>query len=102
MGNVSVMRPIRLLREQDEVRVHYLDNGAELTLSATADVEVIPANDDGEDAVTVEVADPTMLTLRQVGEDGEAQTLAMSPMQLAQLSRIIDSLLVFPKGITNQ
>lgn len=95
---ITDLRPVRLLRESETVKVHYLDNHAEFRLSADQPIEVLPvtANDD---ETTVEFCDPNMVAVRQIGEDGVVHTLCLSPPMAIQLARLIDAFVLFPIGL---
>lgn len=84
------LRPVKLLRANETIKVHYLDVREELALDVSRPVEVLPptANDD---ETSVEVLDENMMAVRQVGEDGTVNTLCLSPQLAVQLSHLISS-----------
>lgn len=93
------LRPIRLLREDEVVKVHYLDTGAEFRLDADRPVEALHTVTANDDETVLEVCDSHMLAVRQLDAAGEPQTVMLSPRMALELSRVIDSFVFFPLGI---
>lgn len=93
------LRPVRMAREDELVKVHYLDTGTEFILDADKPVHIMHSVTANDDNTTVEVCDSKVLAVQQVTEDGETQTLMLSPRMAIELARLIDSFVVFPIGI---
>lgn len=93
------LRPVRLLREDEVVKVHYLDTGAEFLLEADRPVHVMHSVTANDDSTVVEVCDTGMMSVQQVAEDGTVQTVMLSPRMAIELSKLTDSFLVFPLGL---
>lgn len=94
------LRPVRLLQDEDTVKVRYLDTGREFSLDPERPVEALQAVTANDDATVVEVVDSRMMAVRQVGEDGVPQTVLLSPSMASELSRLIDSfVLVGPNAV---
>lgn len=90
------MIPLRLLRDEDTVRVQYLHTDAEFLLSVNQPVSVLHAVTTQDDATMVEVLSPMMLVVRQVDEAGESHTLTLTPTMAIELARMLDSYVLVP------
>lgn len=94
----NALSPVRFLKDDEAVKVYYLDTAQAIQLDPTRPVEALAVGHN-DDATFVECMDPTMLAVRQVDEFGEAQTVMLSPRMAVELSRIIDSFVVLgPTG----
>jgi hypothetical protein len=94
----TALQPVRVLRDDEAVKVYYLDTGVEFRLKPEKPVEILRTVGANDDQTTLEVLDPAMVAVRQVDEFGAAQTLVLSPRMAVELVRLLNSYVFFPKG----
>lgn len=93
------LRPVRLLREEETVRVHYLDTNVEFHLDPERPVEILQTITANDDSTAVEVCASNVLAVRQMTEGGEVQTVMLSPPMALELARLLNSFIFFPIGL---
>lgn len=96
------LRPVQLLNDNDTVKIHYLDTGAEFVLDRDKPVHVMHSVTPSDDPTSVEVCDPNMVAIQQVAENGETQTVMLSTPMAIELARLIDSFIYFPIGLNSE
>jgi hypothetical protein len=87
----NALMPVRVLKDEDVVRVRYLDSHCEFELDATKPVAALHTVSVNDDATLVEVLDEAMLAVRQIDEFGNPQTVMLSPRMAVELSHVLNS-----------
>jgi hypothetical protein len=95
-SNVRHLMPVRLLREDDTVWVRYLDPRSNVALDAERPVEVLRSVTANDDFTTVEIVEGAMVTVRQIAENGDTHTIALSPRMAIELAQLLNSFMLLP------
>jgi hypothetical protein len=95
----SKLQPVRTFSGREELEVSNLVD-LQFHMDVDKPFEVLPVmNASEEDETVLELIDEHLLAVRQIAEDGEPQTVILTPAQVYHFIKTTRSYIGFPNGI---